>query len=66
MLLGIVLDKVEDSNLVFAVSVGYPDVQSDTFIPLVMKIGKTGNMSIALDTQIDHNAEIGSEDEEGV
>ncbi|NPD80890.1 DUF4738 domain-containing protein [Prevotella sp. PINT] len=66
VLLGIVLDKVEDSNLVFAVSVGYPDVQSDTFIPLVMKIGRTGNMSIALDTQIDHNAEIGSEDEEGV
>lgn len=55
-LLGIVFDRVEGNNLVFAVSVGSPDVQSDAFVPLVMKIDRTGNFSMSLDTQIDSNA----------
>lgn len=66
VLLGIVFDKVEDGNLVFAVSVGSPDMQSDAFIPLVMKVDRMGNTSISLDTKIDSNAEVGCEDEEGV
>lgn len=56
-LLGIVFDRVEGNNLVFAVSVGSPDVQSDAFVPLVMKIDRTGNLSMSQDTQIDSSAD---------
>ncbi|MCM1078028.1 MAG: DUF4738 domain-containing protein [Bacteroidales bacterium] len=66
VLLGIVFDKVKDGNIVFAVSVGSPDMQSDAFIPLVMKVDRMGNLSISLDTQIDTNAENGSDEEDGV
>ena len=52
-LLGIVFDKVEDDALRFAASVGSPDKASDEFVPLVLKISRSGSVSISKDTQLD-------------
>ncbi|MBR6494925.1 MAG: DUF4738 domain-containing protein, partial [Prevotella sp.] len=52
-LLGIVFDKVEDGALRFAASVGSPDKASDEFVPLVLKISRSGSVSISKDTQLD-------------
>ena len=52
-LLGIVFDKVEDGVLRFAASVGSPDKASDEYIPLVLKISRSGSVSISKDTQFD-------------
>lgn len=52
-LLGLVFDKVEGNNLVFAASVGSPDATSDEYVPLVVKISRMGTVSIGLDTQLD-------------
>ncbi|MBQ4483459.1 MAG: DUF4738 domain-containing protein [Prevotella sp.] len=52
-LLGIVFDKVEDGVLRFAASVGSPDKASDEYSPLVLKISRSGSVSISKDTQFD-------------
>ena len=52
-LLGIVLDKAEGDCLYFAASVGSPDTMSDEYVPLVMRISRTGQVSIYKDTQLD-------------
>ena len=68
-LLGIVFDKVEDGVLRFAASVGSPDKASDEFVPLVMKISRSGSVSISKDTQLDteNTREIDEyDDEDGV
>lgn len=68
-LLGIVFDKVEDGVLRFAASVGSPDKASDEFVPLVMKISRSGSVSISKDTQLDteNTREIEEyDDEDGV
>lgn len=65
-LLGIVLDKADGDNLCFAASVGSPDVLSDEYMPLIITLSRTGNVSIKKDTRLDSNND-GSEDEdEGV
>lgn len=58
-MLGIVFDKVVDDKLQFAASVGSPDIRSDEFIPLVLKINRFGEMKVTIDTKID-NDEVGS------
>jgi hypothetical protein len=55
-LLGIVLDKAEGDNLVFAASVGSPDKMSDEYVPLLMKISRFGDVAISKDTQLDTGA----------
>ena len=68
-LLGIVFDKVEDGVLRFAASVGSPDKASDEYIPLVLKISRSGSVSICKDTQFDTGnlGEIAEyDDEDGV
>lgn len=66
-LLGIVFDKIENNKLVFATSVGSPDVRSDEFIPLIMTIDCFGNISISLDTQMDSGSNNpGSPDSNGI
>lgn len=68
-LLGIVFDKVEDGVLRFAASVGSPDKASDEYIPLVLKISRSGSVSISKDTQFDTGnlGEIAEyDDEDGV
>lgn len=52
-LLGIVFDKVEGNNLIFAVSIGSPDKLSDEYVPLVMKISNLGAVSFLKDTLLD-------------
>ena len=72
-LLGVVFDRVNGDHLLFAASVGSPDNMSDEFIPLVLKVTKSGSLSIYKDTQMDTNdgsiqksEQITEEDEEGV
>lgn len=55
-LVGIVYDKVEDDNLVFAASVGSPDKSSDDYVPLVMKISRMGAVTINRDSRLDTSA----------
>lgn len=56
-LLGFVFDKVENDQLVFAASVGSPDITSDEYVPLVVKISRMGAVSIGKDTQLDTDGE---------
>ena len=66
-LLGIVLDRAEGDNLLFAASVGSPDKSSDEYLPLVMKISRMGNVTILRDVQLDTSATASQEQEdEGV
>lgn len=62
-LLGIVFDKVEGNNLIFAVSIGSPDKMSDEYVPLVMKISNLGAVSIQKDTLLDTGNTEGDESE---
>ncbi len=55
-LVGIVYDKTEDDNLVFAASVGSPDKSSDDYVPLVMKVSRMGAVSISRDSRLDTSA----------
>lgn len=52
-LLGIVYVKAEGNNLCFAASVGSPDVTSDEYIPLVLKITNLGAVAITKDQTLD-------------
>ncbi|MEE1346513.1 MAG: DUF4738 domain-containing protein, partial [Bacteroidales bacterium] len=36
-----------------AVSVGSPDKSSDDYVPLLIKIGRTGSVSVSKDTRLD-------------
>ncbi len=54
-LLGVVFDKVDGDHLIFAASVGSPDKISDEFIPLVLKVSKSGSLSMYRDSQMDTN-----------
>ncbi len=55
-LLGFVYDGIDNNKLRFAGSVGSPDVQSDSYVPLVMLVDSEGHMSIQRDTDLDmHN-----------
>ena len=66
-LLGIVLDRAEGDNLLFAASVGSPDKSSDEYLPLVMKISRMGNVTIHRDVQLDTSATVPEErEDEGV
>ena len=40
-LLGVVFNEVKDNNLYFAASVGSPDIMSDSFVPIVVKLSRT-------------------------
>lgn len=50
-LLGIVVDHADGNNLVFAASVGAPDVLSDDYMPLLITLTNTGGTSIEKDTR---------------
>lgn len=51
---GLVFDKVDGNNLVFAGSVSHP--QTDEYIPLVVTLSNFGNVSIKRDDQMDTNS----------
>ena len=52
-LLGLVYVQAEGNNLVFAGSDGSPDVTSDEYVPLVVKISRMGAVSVGKDTKLD-------------
>ena len=67
VLLGIVLDRAEGDDLIFAASVGSPDVLSDEFIPMVLTVTRMGEVSIQRDTTMDtSNGQEQEEEDEGV
>ena len=51
---GLVFDKVDGKNLVFAGSVSHP--QTDEYIPLVVTVSNFGNVTIKRDDQMDTNS----------
>ena len=51
---GLVFDKVDGNNLVFAGSVSHP--QTDEYIPLVVIVSNFGNVTIKRDDQMDTNS----------
>ncbi len=51
---GIVFDKVDGLNLVFAGSVSHP--QTDEYIPLVLTVSNLGAISVKRDDQMDTNS----------
>lgn len=52
-LLGIVYVKADSDYLYFAASVGSPDVTSDEYVPLVLKISRMGSVSVSKDQNLD-------------
>ena len=67
VLLGIVLDRAEGDDLIFAASVGSPDVLSDEIIPMVLTVTRMGEVSIQRDTTMDtSNGQEQEEEDEGV
>jgi len=65
-MLGIVFEKAEGDNLIFAASVGSPDVLSDEYIPLVITLSRMGNVNIQKDTRLDSSDENTESEDEGV
>lgn len=58
-LLGVVFVSAEGDYLYFAASVGSPDITSDEYVPLVVKVSRMGALTISKDTKLD----TGSDDE---
>lgn len=52
---GLVFDKVDGNQLVFAASVSHP--QTDEYIPFVVTVSNFGDVGIRLDSQMDTNGE---------
>ena len=52
---GLVFDRVEGNNLIFAGSVSHP--QTDEYIPLVITLSNFCDVSISRDTQMDTNGD---------
>jgi len=63
--LGLVLDRVEGNNLIFAASVGSPDTTSDEYMPFVVTISNFGDVGITKDTTLD-TSNPGDDEEDGV
>lgn len=62
-LLGVVLDRAENATLCFAASVGSPDSMSDEYVPLVVRIGRGGGVTISKDTQLDTGSDVPTDGE---
>lgn len=68
-MLGIVFVDVEGDDFVFAASVGSPDKSSDEYIPMILKVSRTGKVSISRDNNLDTSSDTpdeSAEDEDGV
>lgn len=63
-LLGIVYVKAQGDWMYFAASVGSPDVTSDEYVPLTLKISRMGAVAISKDQVMD--TDDGSNDEDDV
>ena len=56
-LLGLVFVSADGDALTFAGSVGSPDITSDEYVPLVVKISRLGAVSVSKDSHLDTGAE---------
>ena len=66
-LLGVVFNTIKNDALLFAASVGSPDNMSDNFVPIVVRISRTGAVSMSEDTAIDTGTDAPiDDDDEGV
>lgn len=63
-LLGIVFVEADGDNLSFAASVGSPDITSDEYVPLKVKISRMGSVSVGKDSQLDTASDDTQEEEE--
>ena len=54
-------NRTEDDNLYFAASVGSPDKSSDEYVPLVLRLSKTGKVTISKDNQLDTSSDVAPE-----
>lgn len=63
-MLGFAFDKVEDGCLSFVAGVGSPDELSDEYVPLIVTISRSGNISVKRNTSLDLIEN--GEEEEGV
>ena len=52
-LLGVAFDRAEGDNVYFAASVGSPDRMSDSYVPIVVRLSRTGSLVYGLDTRLD-------------
>lgn len=52
-LLGVTLDKADGDRLLFAASVGSPDMMSDSYVPIVVSLSRTGGLSYNIDNRLD-------------
>ncbi|MCH5306587.1 MAG: DUF4738 domain-containing protein [Prevotella sp.] len=48
---GLVFDRVEGNNLIFAASVGLP--QTDEYIPMIISLSRTGELQMVRDSEMD-------------
>lgn len=62
VLLGVAFDRTDDQAMYFMGSVGSPDPNSDEFIPVVLRINRSGQMSMSKAQQLDST--LPSDDEE--
>ncbi|MDY3851859.1 MAG: DUF4738 domain-containing protein [Prevotella sp.] len=63
VLLGIVFNRVEENHLCFSASVGSPDMLSDAYVPLMLKISRFGEVSISKDTLMERLDDTSTTDE---
>lgn len=56
-LLGVVYMEASGNELVFAASVGSPDVTSDEYVPMKLSISRMGQVTVRKDSQLDTDGE---------
>lgn len=56
-LLGIVYMDTTETALVFAASVGSPDITSDEYVPMKLSISRMGQVTVCKDSQLDTDGE---------
>ena len=65
-MLGIVFDKTNGNDLIFAGSIGSPARTSDEYIPLKITLSRMGNITIEKDIDIEASHEQTTDEEDGV
>lgn len=59
---GLVFDKVDGNQLVFAASVCHP--QTDEYIPLILTVSNFGDVAIRPDTELDTSGNVSADEDE--
>ena len=55
VLLGVVFDKADGDNLLFAASIGSPDRLSDEYVPMIVTLSRTGSVSMKKGALLDED-----------